>query len=161
MMKLFEILGKNMMSPEVAGILGAFPALKAEVQDLEEEGIPPVRYLTSERDGLLIKGTADGDITAIFLMSEGKDGFSEYSGEMLPGLDFESTRADVLKRLGPPAFNQPPKRIGQLQAGELMRFDLPAYSLHFQFRADGSGIDLITVMVASAVPGRSVAPPRG
>jgi hypothetical protein len=160
-MKLFEILGRNMMSTEVTSILAAFPALKAEVQDLEEEGIPPVRYLTSERDGLLIKGTADGDIVGFFLMSEGKDGFSEYSGEMPSGLDFESTRADVLKRLGPPTFIQAPKRIGQLQTGELMRFDQPAYSLHFQFRADGSGIELITVMVASAVPGRSVAAPRG
>jgi hypothetical protein len=155
-MKLFEILGKNMMSTEVTAVLGVFPALKPDVQDLEEEGIPPVRYLTSERDGLLIKGTVDGDIVAIFLMSEGKDGFSEYSGEMPPGLDFASTRADVVKRLGPPAFIQAPKRIGMLQTGELMRFDLPAYSLHFQFRADGQGIELITAMVASAVPGRSV-----
>ena len=136
-MKLFEILGKNMMAPEVTAILEAFPALQPEVQDLEEEGIPPVRYLTSERDGLLIKGTADGDIIAIFLMSEGKNGYSEYSGEMPRGLDFESTRADVLKLLGPPAFTQAPKRIGQLQTGELMRFDQPSHSLHIQFRADG------------------------
>lgn len=156
-MKLLEILGRNMMSPEVAGILAAFPGLRTEVQDLQEEGIPPVRYLASERDGLLIKGTADGDIVAIFLMSEGKDGFSEYSGEMPPGLDFESTRADVLKRLGPPAFSQPRKKIGQLETGELLRFDHPAHSLHFQFRADGRGIELITAVVASAVPGRSAA----
>jgi hypothetical protein len=159
-MKLLEILGKNMMSAEVAAILAAFPALKAETQDLGEEGIPPVRYLASERDGILIKGTADGDITAIFLMSEGKDGYSEYSGEMPPGIDFESSRADVVKRFGPPTFTQAPKRIGQLAIGELLRFDQPAYSLHFQFRADGSGIDLITAMVASAVPGRSVAGPK-
>ena len=145
------------MSPEVTGILEAFPALKAEVQDLGEEGIPRVRYLASEADGLLIKGTEDGDIVAIVLMSEGKNGFSEFSGEMPPGLDFESTRADVLKRLGPPAFSQPKKKIGQLETGELLRFDQPSYSLHFQFRADGNGIELITAMVASAVPGRSVA----
>jgi hypothetical protein len=41
--------------------------------------------------------------------------------------------------------------------GELLRYDYPTHSVHIQFRADHDGIDLVTVMTARQVPGRSVA----
>jgi hypothetical protein len=39
--------------------------------------------------------------------------------------------------------------------GELLRFDWPDRSVHFLFKGDGTGLDLVTVMTAKAVPGRT------
>jgi len=119
-----------------------------------EQGQEPVRYLTSEPDGIRIRLDSDGRIRTIFLMSEGKDGFHRFQGELPGGLAFDSSRGDALKALGSPALYRAAGRVGTFDLGELLRFDRPSYSVHLQFRATG-GIDLVTIMVASAVPGRS------
>ncbi|HZZ91006.1 MAG TPA: hypothetical protein VFE23_00485 [Usitatibacter sp.] len=157
MTRLFEILGTNVMSPEAAKELALYPALRREVDDDDAE---PVRYLRSERDGLLIKVSDDGEVLTIFLMSEGKDGFAQFRGELPAGLSFSSTPGDVLKALGAPAYSRPPGKVGSFAHGDLLRFDRPAYSLHFQFRSDRRAIELVTAMVARSVPGRSAAPPE-
>lgn len=154
-MTLFEILGRNMMSAEATAVLGTFPALRPETHEPDDDGLLEERYLTSERDGLLIKLSEEGDILSILLMSEGKDGFAQFRGELPGALTFGATPADVLKTLGPPASYRPPTKVGQFEAGDLMRFDWPAYSVHFQFRRDRGGIELVTAMVAALVPGRS------
>src|SRR4051812_24803176 len=159
MTPLIEIAGKHVASPEAVEALAPYPALRPESDDFDPgEGMTPVHYLRSEADGLLIKLSAEGEILAIFLMSEGKDGFSQFQGEMPGQLPFTSQPADVLKKLGAPAFNRPPGMIGSYRHGEFFRYDKPGYSVHFQFRGDRGGIELITAMAARAVPGRTVAP---
>ena len=147
-MKLLETLGKSATSPEAARVLADYPGLRAQVDD-------DVRYLRSERDGLLVKLSGDGEILAIFLMSEGKDGFAQFKGDLPGGFTFQATAPEVLKALGAPAFSQAGGRFGNFDVGQLMRFDRPAHSVHFQFRPDGEGIALVTLMIAAAVPGRS------
>ena len=158
MTRLLELLGKSMRSPEAVEELARFPTLKREVDDAAmEEGLPPVYYLRSEAEGLLIKLSDEGEILAVFMMSEGKDGFSEFRGQLPGQLRFSATPADALKRLGAPGYSKPAGRVGSYEHGALLRFDRPTHSVHIQFHKDG-GIELVTAMVARAVPGRSVAP---
>ena len=155
--KLFEILGKNVMSPQAAKQMSAYPGLRPSVDDGEPgDGRDCVRYLASERDGIRIKVAADGEVLAIFLVSGGKDGFSPFAGELPGGLTFESAPRDVVISLGPPAYRRARGRVGHIEVGELMRFDWPSSSLHIQFRSDNRGIEMITAMTAKSVPGRSV-----
>jgi hypothetical protein len=158
MTPLIETTGKHVASPEAMAALAPYPDLRPESDDFEPgEGPTPVHYLRSEPDGLLIKLSAEGEILAIFLMAEGKEGFRQFQGELPGQLTFASQPSDVLKKLGAPAFNRPPGKIGSYRHGELFRYDKPGYSLHFQFRGDRGGIELITAMAARVVPGRTVA----
>src|SRR5512140_2646998 len=120
MTELLDILGKHVASPDVVKQLARFPKLHAEAEDsTPDEGMDAVRYLRSEADGLLIKLSGEGEILAIFLMGEGKDGFTQYAGELPDELTFASRPGDVLRRLGAPAYNRPASRIGQFKVGPL------------------------------------------
>src|SRR4051812_45237242 len=131
---LLDLLGKKVASPEGAALLVRYPALQAESDDDEPtEGGEPIHYLKSESDGLLIKVSDEGTVLTIFLMSEGKDGFSQFKGPLPGELSFSSTRRQVVQAMGAPAYIRPPGRIGSFVQGELLRFDKPGYSLHFQF----------------------------
>ena len=152
---LLALLGKNVASPEAASVLARYPDLHAEIQSLGlGEGIEAAQYLRSEDDGILIKCSTEGEVRAIFLMSEGKDGFSQFDGELPGHLTFESGPEDAARAFGAPAYRRPAGKIGNLRVGELLRFDWPEHSVHFQFRADGPGIELVTAMTATSVPGR-------
>ena len=155
MTPLLELLGKNMASPEAIDVLERYPALEPETHAELEEGL---HYLRSESDGLLIKLSETGEVLTIFLMAEGKEGFSQFAGPLPAGLSFGSTRREVVMALGAPAFIRPPGKVGSFMLGELMRFDKPGYSIHVQFRSSGAGIELVTAVLAHLVPGRSVAP---
>ena len=162
MHKLLDLLGMNVTSDDVKETLARFPGIHSEVEDLGPgSGIAPAHYLRSEDDGVLIKCSADGDINAIFLMSEGKDGFEQYDGALPGNLTFASGPEDALRAFGKPAYRREARRIGSLDVGELLRFDWPDRSVHFQFRSGGAGIDLVTVMAARSVPGRSHGPRPG
>ena len=150
---LIDILGKNVASPEAAKELARYPALRREV---DEEDSPDVRYLRSEKDGLQLKVSEDGEVLGIFLFTEGKEGFSQFAGELPAGLTFASTPGETLKALGAPGHSRPPGKVGSFAHGDLLRFDRPGYSVHFQFRSDRRGIELVTALVARVVPGRNV-----
>lgn len=163
MTELFDVLGRHVSSPEATAAFARYPKLAPQVEDVEpgDDDMPPVRYLRSRSDGLLVKLSAEGEILAIFLMGEGREGFSQFRGELPAKLTFASKPPEVLKALGAPAYNRPPGKVGGHEHGELFRFDRPGHSLHFQFRGDRGGIELITAMTAKSVPGRSVAPQAG
>lgn len=160
MADLLEILGKNVTAPEVKARLADYPRLRPHAGDSPGAGGDPVSYLKSEADGLLIKIAADGEVLAIFMMSDGKDGFAEFRGELPGRLNFAAEPEDAIRSLGPPALRRPPATYGEYRLGEFLRFDRPTHSIHVQFRADHDGIDLVTAMPARAVPGRSHAPQR-
>jgi hypothetical protein len=158
MTSLLDLLGKNVAEPEVAKRLAKdFPKLQIE----SSEGSPgariqPVKYLRSPADGVQFKINAAGEIVAIFMMSDGKDGFSEFRGELPGRLNFAAEPREAIRVFGPPALRRPPASYGGHRLGEFLRFDLPTHSINIQFRADDDGIDLVTAMTAREVPGRSV-----
>lgn len=156
MHKLLDLLGINVTSEEAKEILARYPGMHSEVEDLGPgSGIAPAHYLRSEADGVMIKCNAEGDVNAIFLMSDGKDGFEQFHGTLPGNLRFDSSPEDAIRAFGKPAYRREARRMGSLNVGELLRFDWPDRSLHFQFRGDGSGVDLVTVMTAKSVPGRT------
>jgi len=150
MSTLIDLLGRNIAEAQVAERLALYPLLRAEHAPDE-----PVKYLRSERDGLLVKCSEDGEILAIFMMSDGKDGFSEFRGELPGRINFAAEPEDAIRALGTPASRRPEKTYGGMRFGELLRFDRPTHSIHIQFRADHDGIDIVTAMAARQVPGRS------
>jgi hypothetical protein len=157
MTPLIEIVGKSLASPEAIEQLAKYPALRLDPEEAAvHDGADPVRYLRSEEDGLLIKLSSSKEILAIFLMSEGKDGFSQFEGRLPGNLSFSSSPSEALMTLGAPGYSRAAGKIGSIERGALLRFDRPGYSIHFQYRSGNGGIDLVTAMVASAVPGRSV-----
>ena len=157
---LLGILGKHVLSDEASRELARYPALRRERQGAEagDEGVPPVQYLRSEADGLLVKLSDEGEILALFMMSEGKDGFSQFRGELPAKLSFSSTPGDALRALGAPGYSKPAGKVGSFAHGEHLRFDRPGYSIHFQFRSDRKGMELVSAMTARSVPGRPQGP---
>ncbi len=156
MSTLVDLLGKNIAAPEVAARLAHYPGLRPEEGGASPDPrVSSVRYLRSCADGLLIKVAGDGEILAIFMMSDGKDGCSEFRGELPGRLDFAAEPEDAIRALGTPASRRAAGTFGGHRLGELLRFDWPTHSVHIQFRADHDGIDLVTAMPARLVPGRS------
>lgn len=152
---LLDLLGRNIAEPDVAARLAAFPGLRPEEGGAPDDPTKTVRYLRSPAEGLQLKLSEEGEILAIFMMSDGKEGFSEFRGELPGRLHFAAEPPDAIRALGPPALRQPPRSYGAYRLGELLRFDGPEHSVHIQFRADDDGIDLVTAMLARQVPGRS------
>lgn len=153
---ILDLLGKNVAAPESMKRLAAYPGLRPEAAGASpNDPLEAVSYLRSERDGLLVKLSLEGEILAIFMMSDGKDGCSEFRGELPGKLNFAAEPEDAIRALGPPAVRRPESTYGGHRLGEFLRFDRPDHSLHIQFRADHDGIDLVTAMVARMVPGRS------
>jgi hypothetical protein len=156
MSPLLPLLGRNVAEPEVAKRLADYPRLRPEEGGVSPaERVKPARYLRSAADGLLIKLSEDGEILAIFMMSDGKDGCSEFRGELPGRLNFAAEPEDAIRALGVPASRRAAGSFGGYRLGELLRFDWPAHSVHIQFRADHDGIDLVTATTAREVPGRS------
>ena len=159
MTSLLDLLGRNIAEPDVAKRLADFPGLRpADGGFAPDDRTTGVRYLRSPAEGLQLKLSQDGEILAIFMMSDGKEGFAEFRGELPGRLHFAAEPSDAIRALGPPALRQPPRSYGDYRLGELLRFDGPGHSVHIQFRADDDGIDLVTAMIARQVPGRSHAP---
>jgi hypothetical protein len=156
MKTLLDLVGGNVASDEARRVLARFPQLRSEVEDLgPDAGIAPAHYLRSEADGVLIKCSAEGEVHAVFFMSEGKDGFEQFDGPLPGNLTFSSGPEDAIRAFGQPAYRREPRRMGSAVVGELLRFDWPDRSVHFLFKGDGTGLDLVTVMTARAVPGRT------
>jgi hypothetical protein len=152
---LLDLLGRNVTDPEAARRLADYPGLQPEAGGALSDNGEAVKYLRSARDGLLVKLSEDGEILALFMMSDGKDGFSEFRGELPGRLNFAAEPHDAIRALGPPALRRPEATYGGHRLGEFLRYDAPRHSIHIQFRADHDGIDLVTVMAARQVPGRS------
>lgn len=155
MKNVVELLGRNVAEPEVAKRLADYPGMRVEEGGPPDERAQAVKYLRSTAAGLLVKLSEDGEILALFMMSDGKDGFAEFRGELPGRLNFAAEPEDAIRALGPPASRRPAATYGGYRLGELLRFDWPTHSVHIQFRADHDGIDLVTAMTARQVPGRS------
>src|SRR5438045_3588847 len=117
---LLDLLGRNVAEPVVAKRLAAYPGLQPEHGGgVGNDATQAAWYLRSAADGLLIKLSADREILAIFMMSDGKEGFSEFRGELPGRLNFAAEPEDAIRVLGPPALRRAAASYGGHQLGEL------------------------------------------
>ena len=156
MQHLVRILGQSVASDSVRSTLSLYSPLVAEVQDLApEEGMQKDFYLSNAEAGICIKHEESGEITTVFLYSEGYEGYSRFQGDLGHGLSFSSVPESARRALGPPSFYREESSIGGLGAyGELMRYDYPTHSVHLQFSVGGKKLEMVTLMAPEAVPGR-------
>jgi hypothetical protein len=153
---LVRIVGQYINSEAVRRTLSAYVPLVAEVLDLApDEGVPKDLFLENVEAGICIKHRESGEVTTVFLFSQGRDGYAQYAGELGRGLDFSSTAEAARQALGAPSFYRAENSNAILGAhGEILRYDYPTYSLHLQFSVGGSGLELVTLMSPQVVPGR-------
>jgi hypothetical protein len=155
MRDLIDLLGLDVTSERVRETLSRFGSFAPEVLDLApDEGMPKDFYLKSKPAGVCLKHEADGEITTIFLMSDGREGYSKFGGMVSAGLTFSSTAEEVRSVFGPPSFERAASTRKPLAHGRILRFDRPEHSIHFQFLPGDGGIELVTLMSPKAVPGR-------
>jgi hypothetical protein len=155
MAPLIALLGQPLQSSPVKSWLAGLPSVESSTIDWSDEG-EIHRFLKSETAGVEIKHSDEGNIETIFLMSEGKDGFAQYRGELGHGLAFSSSPQDVVRALGKPSLHRPAGLgLFNQRHGEIIRYDYPEHSVAFQFRDDGQGIQHVTLMTAATVPGRA------
>ena len=156
--ELSQLLGKNTKASEAIVFVREFPSLKASTLDLApDENLAPEHYLSSESEGIQVRHSETGTIEVIFLMGEGKGGFSQYRRTLGKGLSFIANASSVVQALGEPTIREPARVISFIgQVGETMRYDYPTHSLHFEFLASGTGVAQITLTVVSSTPGREV-----
>ena len=155
MAPLIALLGQPLQSSPVKSWLAGLPSTESTTIDWSDEG-EIHRFLESKAAGVAIKHSDEGIVETIFLMSEGKEGFAQYRGGLGQGLAFSSSPDDVVRALGRPSLHRPAGLgLFNQRHGEIMRYDYPEYSVAFQFRDEGQGIQQVTLMTAAVVPGGS------
>ncbi len=142
--ELLTLIDTNLDSDEAKRILSAFTFGAEDGDDREISRMTGERYLCDNASGIEIQYDKKGIIKTIFLKREGKDGCSEFSGELPHGLTFQSTAADVRAALGEPSVDQP--RYNWL------RYDTDQRSCHFSFRDGDGGLNMVTLMAPDQVP---------
>lgn len=152
---LVQIVGQSVASDSARSALSLYSPLVVEVQDLApDEGLPKDFYLSNNQAGICIKHEEDGEITTIFLHSEGHEGYSGFQGDLGHGLSFSSSPEAVRNALGSPAFYREGGSISGLgEYGEVFRYDYPSHSIHLQFAVGSKKLELVTLMAPTAVPG--------
>ena len=137
MATIVELLGRTFTEPEVAKRLTEYRGLKLEEGDASPDArIAPVKYLRSAAEGLLIKLSDEGVILAIFMMSGGKEDYSEFRGELPGKINFAAEPEDAIRALGPPASRRAAATYGGIALGEML---FRASSMVLDNTATGSG----------------------
>jgi hypothetical protein len=115
----------------------------------------PTQLTSSNRDvGVVVVCSHDRVVETIFLYSGSAPPFSQYTGELPGGLRFESSSSELFSALGQPTRSgEASSTPGLGEYGAWFRYDAPSSSIHFQLEPHEDRISLITLMVASSVPG--------
>jgi hypothetical protein len=140
-----ELLGRLLAEPEVRAYLGRYGM--PEVLDFAER-----HCLTYRAGGIEILANATDAIETVFLHSAGHDDMSGYKGPLPLGLRLEYSRWAVRDRIGRPAFVRAADESASVGSKGLMeRYDLPAYSIHLEYRGDSEGIVLVCLMLPGVI----------
>ncbi len=91
-------------------------------------------------------------ITAVFLHSEGHEGFREYQGRLPGGIVFANSRKVVRQKLGEPSASRACKVVLGMKVPTCDRYDFGTYSLHISYAEGDTSIVLVTLMTPGAVP---------
>ncbi|CAM5598294.1 hypothetical protein MAUB1S_10115 [Mycolicibacterium aubagnense] len=95
-----------------------------------------------KKNGIIFSCNSEELIDAIFVARTGFYG----SEKLYNGLSFSSSREMVGKCLGHPS------KSGYSDLGAWDRFSFPGYTVHFEYRVEGDGINMVTFMANDVVP---------
>lgn len=99
--------------------------------------------------------TDDGRVSFVCFFSKGRNGYKRYQGVLPGGLVIGDDRAAVHARLGPPSRSGTPQMLPVLGLTRSWdSYDLPAYSVHFEYAHEGDALSMVTLMAPEAAPGR-------
>jgi hypothetical protein len=119
----------------------------------ESELIDEKHYLQIQRHGIGFIADFDGRVSTIFLYSEGKRGYSQFTGVLPEGVSFEDSQRSIHERLGQPTANGGGEVIPLYgKASKWDRYALDGYSLHIQYAEGEGSIELVTIMRPDSVP---------
>lgn len=110
MEKLLAAINQPIDSEIVRSIIHEFHLESSPGVDLSDVGLEQEFYLSSVQNGIRIRYFADNTVKIIDLFSEGTDGFHQYPRKLIEGLDFDSTRKEVLQVMGAPTKSGQPGR---------------------------------------------------
>ena len=143
-MKIAEFLGKP-----VSSLLEAEPFKNWPIEgSVSDDSDPPVAYYTFLGCGLQLECDREPEIvSSVFLHAE------EHAGIVLSEVPFNQSRAQVLARFGSPSRSG--ERMSDPVLGEFGswdRFQMPDYTIHFQYDLESDTIKMITLMRNDVAP---------
>lgn len=158
-MPLANLLGRRIDDREVAQFmrgLGPENVDDDEDEDYDDDDLDydeDETYRSFSSGGVSLLVGSDMLVRAIFLYSQGREGFDQYAGEIDGGITFADVRADVIRRLGEPSTAGGGGHSAVYgTAPQFIRYDRPGHSLHVEFAADGGTVSLVTLMTPDATP---------
>ena len=87
-----------------------------------------------------------GRIDTVFLFGNGKDGFDDFCGALIPGLSFGSTKEQIRDAIGDPMDTGEALELGEaIRHGGWDAYVLGTKRLHLTYAADTMRLTLITL----------------
>jgi hypothetical protein len=151
--ELVAVIGQSIDAPPPRALLDTLERHTRVEEDILNEGIEPIQWLSFPEDGFLIRLNSQGRIEAIHIFVVAEEGFRPYAGDLIVGLSSRDGRPAVRQKLGSPT------RSGEQFTHDILgpqgawdRYDSESVSIHFQYVFDGDGLRLVTIMAADLAP---------
>lgn len=141
MENLVRLIGLSVEDPEARAILA-----NRNTKGDDDPDTGPA--LINKADGFEIQLGRKGRIEVIHIYGISKDGFSPYPGALSGGLTLADGFQTVRERFGSPTRTG----IRDGNAGGWDRFDSKQVCIRFGYRAEGTGIGLVTLMAPDVAP---------
>jgi hypothetical protein len=136
---LQELLGRREDDDEVADIIRRLGSPKIS-EDVDRS------YYEFPASGLSLMFGADSRLAAVHFYSQGRDGYSQYRGQLPQGLTFLLRQRDVIERLGLPESSGGGGRSILYRAmAPWLRYLVDDYVLHAEFDPVTGKISLVTL----------------
>lgn len=133
---LLGVLGEVPESERARPILNHFPSLHMTVSGISSgAGTITETYLSCRDYGFEARLASSGEITTIYLMGAGNDGFAEFPYPLIEGLRFGAQRDAVESKFGRPHWSRANSDAPIIldRTGDAIRYDLKDCVLYFQF----------------------------
>jgi hypothetical protein len=147
------LLGRHVDDAAVQSFL--LGAGGSHVREPIDEDLPDRQYVSSDDSGVELSIDPQGYVRVVYLHLDGHESKPGYSGSLPCGLHAGITQREARALLGVPQFAQPARELALLgRYGPVDRYDYPEFSVHLQYSEAAVRLELVTLMVPSAVPGR-------
>ncbi len=150
---LIDLLNQSIHRPETLSLFKQHEQIDSQEIVVEQADQGETLWVLLHDYGLELECDASGLIKTIFIYGISTEDVIQYSGNLIPGLTFESRPSDVKAIFGEPSKHGKPQPLLKFgRSGGWDRYDWEHCCLHFQYADDGRGINLITLMSPDVAP---------